>query len=235
MELETRRYLNEINRRFYAITAPEFDQTRGQAWQGWEKLVQHLDLPLKSVLDVGCGNGRFGLFMAGQQTNPLFYHGVDNSPQLLHFARQSLAEKSNLTVQLTEQDVMMDALPDEQFELVVLFGVIHHVAGYAGRQQFMRDLAARVCEGAYLAFAAWRFYEQERFRKRIVAWDEGIEVEKHDYLLDWRRGESALRYCHYVDDAEHDALITATGMSPIADFRADGASHDLNRYSLLRK
>ena len=93
--------------------------------------------------------------------------------------------------------------------------------------------AALVLPGGSLAFTAWRFYEQERFRRRIVAWDASLSVETHDYLLDWRRGERALRYCHYIDDAEHTALIEATSMRVIDDFRADGATGDLNRYTVL--
>ena len=86
--------------------------------------------------------------------------------------------------------------------------------------------------GGCLALATWRFYERERFRKRIVPWPDDFAVERHDYLLDWRRGERALRYCHYIDDEEHAQLIEAAGLPVIDDYRADGG---LNRYTLLRR
>ena len=89
--------------------------------------------------------------------------------------------------------------------------------------------------GGFLVFAAWRFYVRERFRRRIAPWPADIDAEAHDYLLDWRRGERALRYCHYVDDAEHAQLIAATDLRARADFRADGAEGDLNRYTVLQK
>jgi SAM-dependent methyltransferase len=231
---ETRALLNQINRDFYATTAKEFDATRGRAWAGWEQLATEIRLPLASVLDVGCGNGRFGVFMAEQQTAPLLYHGVDNSASLLSYALATLEPYDHLTVTLTEQDAILGDIPDGQFELVVLFGVIHHVPGFVQRRAFIQALAERVAMGGYLVFAAWRFYEQERFRRRIVAWD-GVDVERHDYLLDWRRGERALRYCHYVDDAEHADLIEATGFDVLADYRADGSTGDLNRYTVLQK
>jgi tRNA (uracil-5-)-methyltransferase TRM9 len=113
--------------------------------------------------------------------------------------------------------------------------VMHHIPGYAERQIFMQKLAQRVKSGGLLAFACWRFYEYERFRRRIVPWPDDITVEAGDYLLDWRRGETALRYCHYTDDAEHAALITASGMREILTYRADGQTGDANRYSLLEK
>ncbi len=118
---------------------------------------------------------------------------------------------------------------------MALFGVLHHVPGSEQRRAFMQTLAQRVAPGGYLAFAAWCFYEYERFRARIVPWPDDLEVEPHDYLLDWRRGERALRYCHYVDETEHADLIAATGLTEITTYRADGRTNDINRYSLLRR
>lgn len=219
--------LNEINRNFYAVTAAEFDQTRGQSWPGWEKLLPYLTFPL-SALDVGCGNGRFGLFLAehGQVT----YHGVDNSAKLLNYARQSFKELPHFT--LEERDIVQNPPDSGQYDLVALFGVIHHIPGYEERQQFMRRLAQRVAPGGILAFASWRFYEFDRFRERITAWPDDLaeKVEHYDYLLDWRRGENALRYCHYVDDAEQRSLIEATGFEELMTYHADS----FNCYSLLK-
>jgi tRNA (uracil-5-)-methyltransferase TRM9 len=126
--------------------------------------------------------------------------------------------------------------PDEgQYNLVALLGVLHHIPGRQERADFMRHLGKRVKPGGMLVFAAWRFYEYERFRARIVPWSSDLTVEPGDYLLDWRRGTVSLRYCHYVDDAEHAALVEATGMREILTYRADGQTGDANRYSLLRR
>jgi tRNA (uracil-5-)-methyltransferase TRM9 len=242
------RRLNEINRAFYETTASEFHATRGAAWRGWERLLLHVGESSEfrvlsteqgkstalSVLDVGCGNGRFGIFLAEQGKTPLAYHGLDNNAHLLDFARGDLAALEGLQARLAPFDLMNDALPDEQYDLVALFGVLHHVPGSERRLALMRDLAQRVKTGGILAFACWRFHEYPRFRDRITAWGADDHVEAHDYLLDWRRGERALRYCHYVDDAEHAALVAATGLREIDSYRADGETGDVNRYSILQ-
>ncbi len=235
MNLATRIRLNQINQAFYAQTAAEFSATRGRAWQGWEGLLACIRLPIDSLLDVGCGNGRFGVFLAENQSSACAYYGIDSNPALLGFARRWLAGQPHLRTQLVEGDVILGGLPAHQAELVVAFGLIHHVPGYRERLAFLSRLADCVAAGGYLAFAAWRFYEQERFRRRIVAWEADLLVEEHDYLLDWRRGERALRYCHYVDDEEHAQLIRATGLRVLADYRADGISGDLNRYTILQR
>jgi len=41
----------------------------------------------------------------------------------------------------------------------------------------------------------------QRYRQRFTPFPPDLQVEPGDYLLDWRRGQRALRYCHDVDDA----------------------------------
>lgn len=265
MDTETINRLNAINRAFYATVADDFDQTRGTAWPGWQRLLPYLKTPL-SVLDVGCGNARFALFLhdnisaikqqpslsssdsvlgtgysvlssssaLSTQYSALSYTGLDSSDALLNHAHTALTDIPNLTFTLEQRDIIENPPDSGEYDLVVLLGVLHHIPGYDQRQVFMRQLAQRVKAGGLLVFAAWRFYEYVRFRERIVAWPDDLHVEANDYLLDWRRGAVSLRYCHYTDDAEHDALVAATGLTEIETFRADGQGGTANRYSILR-
>lgn len=233
MNEATIKRLNQINQEFYQITAQSFDQTRQQAWPGWERLLPYLAAPL-AVLDVGCGNGRFGVFLAGQLGAEVTYTGIDNNQVLLARAQTALAGTA-LSYTLTQRDIVK-APPDQgEYDLVVLFGVLHHLPGYQRRRMVMRQLAERVAPGGYLAFAAWRFYDFERFRQRVIPWPDDLEVEENDYLLDWQRDVNAVRYCHFVDDAEHEQLIAASGLQAVTTYRADGRTGDINRYSLLKR
>lgn len=239
MDDATRARLNAINRRFYQVTADSFDETRNHAWPGWERLLTHLRLPLR-VLDIGCGNGRFGVFLAEHlqpsSTALLHYHGIDSSPALLTHADRALAHHASpgSIYSLEERDIVESPPDDGLYDLVVLFGVMHHIPGASERQELVKSLAARVAPGGILGIACWRFYEYPRFRDRVVPWPDDITVEAGDMLLDWRRGEHALRYCHYVDDAEQAALVAASGLTEIASYRADGNTNDINCYSLLK-
>jgi len=164
------------------------------------------------------------------------YVGVDNNAALLDSAQSALKKYAHVQVQLIEQDVVQALEIDGQYDLVVLFGVIHHVPGYENRQQFMKQLTTYVKTDGLLAFAAWRFYEFERFRERLASWPDDLanKVEQNDYLLDWRRGDVALRYCHYVDDEELDALVRAMDIEEVTRYRADGATGTMNSYVVLK-
>jgi SAM-dependent methyltransferase len=236
MKPSTVSYLNALNRTFYQIAGDDFDATRGEAWRGWYPVRDMLTTPLK-VLDVGCGNGRLGVFLAKSLEGQIQYQGMDSSPLLLARAQSALSTFTHVTAQLEEQDVVENPPDSSEYDLVALFGVLHHVPSLERRIALVKACAGRVKTGGLLAFACWRFYEYERFRSRIVPFPSDIQadVEAGDYLLDWRRGVNALRYCHYADDVETALLVESGGLCEISAYRADGFSGDVNAYRILQK
>ena len=227
--------MNSLNQEFYRKTAPHFNATRQSAWQGWDQIIPYVkasDTPL-SVLDIGCGNGRFALFLAEHFSQEIHYHGVDSDTQLLDFAEKTLVE-TQVKFKLSTHDVVSTPLSDEQYNLVVAFGLLHHIPGNQNRLEFMQQIAQHVQLDGYLVFACWRFMDVPSLSKRVAPWPEAMTQEENDYLLDWRRGEQALRYCHYVDDTEHQALIQATELNHIHSYFADGRNQALNHYSILQ-
>jgi len=244
----TLRALNAINRAFYREGAAEFSATRDQPWPGWTRLAEllaraNLPAPLE-VLDVGCGNGRFGCFLAEQQPE-LRYLGLDASAELLAIARSRGpigADPELRQLDVVEQD--LDAcLGEGRFSLVALMGVLHHLPGAERRRAVLRALAGRLRPGGLLALTAWQFEAYQRFRDRIVAWEEynlGAEepidlaqLEPGDHLLRWGRG-ARLRYCHFADEDETRALLAPLPCQTLASYRADGREANLNHYVVLR-
>ena len=236
MNPKTIRRLNQINADFYAAIAADFDETRGTPWPGWDGVLP-FRAEVATVLVAGCGNGRFGLFLADKLDRPLKYHGLDFSPALLEVAKAALDTDSRLSVRLTDRDMIEDGFVPGAYDLVGAFGLLHHIPGREYRRLFMRQLAGLVAPGGTLAVAFWRFLDSDRLRSRLQPWpdDLGTEVEANDYLLDWRRGAHAVRYCHYHDDAEIDTLVVATGLRQVARYRSDGQDNTLNTYVILTR
>ncbi len=244
MNDETAYALNMINRQFYAACAADFDVTRAGAWKGWQMLLPYLNVPSNAVrvLDVGCGNGRFGAFLMKRLSVPVIYHGIDFSEGLLEAARRTLGTYPSAQVTLEARDVIEQPhLSDlAGFDLIAAFGLLHHVPGVDRRAALIHALADRVLPGGMLVWTEWRFHEYERFRERVIATPGDLDVEHGDYLLDWGGSagmppDVARRYCHYIDDAESERLIHASGLELVTTYRADGHTRDCNRYVVVRR
>jgi len=251
MDPVTARALNALNRRFYTEQAGAFSESRRDPWPGWRRMPAVLRgwAGALSVLDVGCGNGRFGDFLCRSLPDAratLHYVGLDASPVLLREVRKRdlpCASTDTVPADLLEDD-WGAALGSRRFALIALFGLIHHIPGEANRAALLRDLAGRLAPGGHLAFAVWRFEAFERFRAKLRPWrehnataSEPIDVsrlEPGDHLLPWGPEGAAVRYCHFVDAAESERLVAATGLAPVDQWMADGREGDLNRYFLLR-
>jgi SAM-dependent methyltransferase len=256
VDAKTARALNAINLGFYRGAAAEFAATRRDPWPGWRRLLERVraeglarDL---SVLDAGCGHGRFAAFLAGElgsgpaAAGPAFrYVGVDASAELLALARARAIPGTHWRA---GDLVLADperALPEGPFSLAVLFGVLHHVPGRERRRRLLEALARRLRPGGLLALTAWRFEAFLRFSSRIVPWRDfaarsgdaidPAQLEPGDHLLAWGTGGERVRYCHFCDDAELADLTRDLACEAADAYAADGREGELNRYLVLRR
>ena len=245
MKKETVEALLAVNRRFYRERASEFSRSRERPWSGWGEILARAGALLPEhprVLDVGCGNGRFARFLEERLGRPFDYCGIDESPLGLAEARRRLPTRERLA--FVETDFLegtLPPLPEREFDLVALFGVLHHVPGRENRLRLLTRLSTLLAPGGLLAFSIWRFDRYERFQRKIVPWDEflsrtGIEIdlsdlEPGDHILTWGDAPPALRFCHAMSDEEEANLARSLPLELVAKFDA-GA--EPNRYYVFR-
>ncbi len=86
MTPEIAQKLIQINQTFYAGIADSFADSRKSPQPGFQRLLEYMPTGSLDLLDVGCGEGRFGRFVQAHQ--PLQkYVGVDFTTDLLAKAR----------------------------------------------------------------------------------------------------------------------------------------------------
>jgi tRNA (uracil-5-)-methyltransferase TRM9 len=238
MSPETILALNEINRRFYRTSAEAFSASRDYPWLGWERIVGGLPEPPRSVLDVGCGNGRFGVYLAAWLGGEFSYLGLDASAELLALARRQTGLPADTT--LVQRDLVADpsaeALPAGRHPLVAVFGLLHHVPSFDRRRELLGALADRLEPGGRLAVSVWRFGAFERFRHKRVPFEPPVDtadLEPGDALLSFGEEPGAVRYCHFLDGEEIDRLVAAAALPCLDRFSADGREGALNDYLVL--
>ena len=82
--------------------------------------VAGLEGPLGSVLEVGCGAGFSAEYLAGRFTS---FTGIDYSSQLVDFAQ----DRHGSDVVTFRDANVNDFEPEEQFDTILMIGVLHHI------------------------------------------------------------------------------------------------------------
>ena len=242
MRSETQAALNQINRDFYRLHAASFSSTRETPWRGWSKLMEGEGSPNR-ILDLGCGNGRFAVFLNETygQADPHAFVGTDLSPALLSTARERAPAAHFVCHDLL--GTQPRSLFTGQFDLIVAFGVLHHIPGFSARVELLRSATELLEPGGSVVFTFWQFGGDPRFKKRTLSWSDSpvpidvSDLECGDHLLQWgSSGEpTAARYCHYTAPDEALELAEAAELRVAETFLDDGRDRDLNLYVRFRR
>jgi SAM-dependent methyltransferase len=264
MNAETVAALLELNRRFYGRYAAEFSASRQRPWPGWDRLVDRLAAgrpppsraagPL-AVLDVGCGNGRFASYLAGRWPGPFSYLGLDSCPALLEVAAERLGDLPGdgrlRQLDLTARGELDRTLGSRRFDLIALFGVLHHLPGSDTRRSLLLRLARHLAPSGLLAASIWQRHRRSDFAAKVLPWSRynrrrsrersppdrlpgGAiavdQLERGDTLLTWAGDATTPRYCHFPGGAEIAGWCEELDCDLADRFEADGSDARENLY-----
>lgn len=244
MKTTIARRLLGLNRAFYDAFAADFADSRSTLQSGMLRALEAIG-EARSIVDIGCGDGRVGRALAaGRGSNRVRrYVGVDFSAGLL--ARSASPDvKLPPGFDFVRCDLgapgwpRSSALLARPFEAAVCFSTLHHIPGPRRRLRLLRDVRSLLAPDARCVVSVWQFLHVPRLRRKIAAWSEaGLraeDVDAGDYLLDWRRGGRGLRYVHHFSETELAELCVRAGFEVVTTYRSDGQTGDMGLYALLK-
>lgn len=123
-------------------TRPELKQREPLLVLEFTKLSRDW-FPGKSILDAGCGSGRFSWAMASMGAQ---VHAVDQSEAGVYHTRQACAEFGE-QVRVSQHDLTQPLQLEPSFDLVWSHGVLHHTGNTFGA---FTNIARLVKPGGYL-------------------------------------------------------------------------------------
>lgn len=236
MDANVAAQLLALNQKFYQTFAEPFSTTRARLQPGVQRLLAQIPTQTR-VLDLGCGNGNLARALA-RRGHQGVYVGLDWSEDLLTRARAGQPDPDRF--QFHQADLAADdwdgRLAGQTFDVALAFAVLHHLPGEALRLQLLARVRNLLAPGGRLMFSNWQFLNSPRLRQRIQPWEviglREADVDPGDYLLDWRRGGSGLRYVHHFDLEELTDLAAQAGFRVLETFHSDGEGGNLGLYQV---
>lgn len=232
MDRPTVNRLVELNRTFYETFSASFATSRSAPQPGFARLMPYLTAPEPRVLDVGCGDGRLGAFLA-MHHGRIDYSGVDFAGPLLELARARAIGRV-FACDLSQAGCLDRA---GQYDLIACLSTLQHIPGRDNRERLLTEVGRCLQPDGSLVLANWQFLNSERMKRKIVPWSKAEvapdDLEAGDYLLSWQRDGYGLRYVAYIDAAETARLAAAAGLRIVNQFFSDGREGDLNLYTVM--
>jgi tRNA (uracil-5-)-methyltransferase TRM9 len=204
------------------------------------------------ILDLGCGNARFANFINSQLTldeiEKVEYFGVDFSVNFLEQS-QSALQQNFPNYGLKQLDILKDIeqLATQKYDLIVMFGLIHHIPSLESRKIFFKKVASLLHLDGLLIFTTWQYLDTPRLVKRVIDPESetgksvfmrlGIkktDLEVGDNILDWVKKVFSYRYSHYFSQEEVQGHIQDNDLELIHSFVCDGRDSKRNQYYVCK-
>ncbi|MBN2502578.1 MAG: class I SAM-dependent methyltransferase [Anaerolineales bacterium] len=239
MQPEIADKLRQLNHQFYQTFAESFSQTRQRLQPGVTRILETLP-PHFNILDLGCGNGELARALA-ERGHQGTYTGLDFSEELLSEAVTNTPPELN--ARFAQADLTKPtwecSLTLARYDIIFAFAVLHHIPGLELREQMLRRVRLLMTDEGRFIMSNWQFLNSDRLKGRVQPWSRiGLtaeDVDKNDYLMDWRRDGHGLRYVHHFSASELHQLAAFTGFRVIGIFTSDGEGENLGLYQIWTK
>lgn len=211
----------------YNLIANDFNKSRKLPWHDIYFIFDYLNKGDK-VLDLGCGSGR--LFPKFKEKS-IEYFGIDNSEELIKIAKQEYPQ-GNFQI----SDGFKLPFPDEFFNKVYCFAVIHHIPSRELRLKFLKETERVLKKDGLTVFTVWNLWNKKEVRKLFFKNIFNRELDFKDIYMPWRdnsRENIFNRYVHLFTKLELRMLFKEAGFRIIKVGQTYGKSR--NSYIVAKK
>jgi SAM-dependent methyltransferase len=133
--------------------------------------------PGDRILDIGCGPGTMVPYFPDTQ-----YFGFDGDPAYIAAARQKFGERATFQCARV-RDYLLDPEQRSSFDIVLAFGVLHHVDDEEALQLFRLAKEALKPSGRLITLDGCYEASQTRWARILLRWDRGQHVrDQRGYL-----------------------------------------------------
>jgi len=236
MDTSTVNQILKLNNDFYQSAAKDFSDTRERPWDGWKAFLDSLPINFRkdrvSVLDLGCGNGRFCKFLNKASGFPFTYCGIDNNEKFLSICKNRFSSCPNVTFKKLNIFYELNKL-EQPFDIAVAFGVTHHIPSESLRMKWFGQLSCIIKPGGFLCLTFWNFNT-----KKAIAKAQTPNLEEGDYILGWKKDSNAARYAHSYSPQELGQMLeimSRLGLKLYKEYEADKQPNSYNHYFIFNK
>jgi SAM-dependent methyltransferase len=268
MQKGTINRLNALNRDFYNTVGSLWNQDPNYYWQGWYELKKYINNSIKTnsidnkkslkILDIGCGNGRFGYFLDTILPTDisLEYVGLDFSDTLLFKLNIQSLQTKQRSYQLFKCDLLEDNFVDllnnqnifPKFDIIVMFGLIHTIPSQNSRLELFNIVSSILKPADLLIFTTLEYLDNPRLQKRIIDKNDPNnqsiynqlnldinDLEEGDNLLEWVKRINSYRYSHAFTPKEINFYLQKADLILNESFCCDGRTMKRNKYYITTK
>lgn len=148
-----------MSKKEYDEYASEFSNSRQFFWDELKFLKEYVNSG-DSVLDIGCGNGRFSDLFKNEDID---YTGIDFSKQLIEIAKKERGKNGTFV----QASALSLPFKDSSFDKVFSIAVLHHIPSKEKRKKFISEIHRALVPSGICVLTVWNTF-QSRFIKTHV-------------------------------------------------------------------
>lgn len=232
--------INKLTTHFYSEIKDSFSETRQNKWFGWDLCLPYIqdvfaNKSKPKVLDLGCGNFRFEKFL-NENFSQIDYDvdALDN----IKFNTELPVKTRFFKIDILNNTINnIDFIAGKKYDLVVAFGLLHHIPGENNRKKLLKLISSSLVNESAAIVSFWNFSNDKRiFNKAKIVTDKVKDMygfsklENNDYFLNWKDRNDVFRFCHDFANEETKNLYSGLNIFIKKTFCSDGKNNKLNKY-----